>query len=261
MELIFPITLRCTKIDRMGLFGNLFNKKREPFELSNLKIDIHSHLIPGIDDGSRTMEESIAMLAKFESLGYEKVITTPHIMSEVYPNNSERILEGLDNVREHAQKLGLHIAIEAAAEYYFDETLEFRVKEKNFMTFGDGYVLVEFAFHNAPMFEDKLFFEMQMAGYKPVLAHFERYMYYLGSTERAQELKEKGVRIQMNLNSLTGHYGIEVKKQAERLIDAQLLDFVGTDCHRMDHLMLLEANLSNPYFYKLKELNLLNRLL
>jgi len=245
----------------MSLFERLFKKKLDPFELSDLKVDIHSHLIPGIDDGSRIMDESIAMLAKFESLGYQKVITTPHIMSEVYPNNSERILEGLEDVRENAQKLGLKISIEAAAEYYFDETLEFRVKEKNFMTFGENYVLVEFAFHNAPMFEERLFFEMQMAGYKPVLAHFERYMYYLGSVDKAAEYKEKGVCIQMNLNSLTGHYGLEVKKQAERLIDSGLIDFVGTDCHRMDHLMLLENNLSNPYMHKLKELPLRNRLL
>jgi protein-tyrosine phosphatase len=243
----------------MGLFGNFFKKQLEPYHCEDLQVDIHSHLIPGIDDGSRTMDESIAMLTKFQSLGYRKVITTPHIMSEVYPNNSERINEGLHELRESINKLGLTIEIDAAAEYYFDETLEFRLKEKNFMTFGDGYVLVEFAFHNAPMFEDKLFFEMQMAGYKPVLAHFERYMYYLGSTERAQELREKGVLIQMNLNSLSGHYGVEIKKQAERLIDAQLLDFVGTDCHRMDHLMLLETNLSNPYFHKLKDLELRNR--
>lgn len=245
----------------MGLFGSLFKKKLDPFQLSDLKVDIHSHLIPGIDDGARTMDESIAMLAKFESLGYKKVITTPHIMSEVYPNNSERIREGLDKVRENASQVGLSIEIDAAAEYYFDETLEFRVKEKNFMTFGDGFVLIEFAFHHAPMFEDKLFFDMQMAGYKPVLAHFERYLYYLGSTERALELREKGVKIQMNLNSLTGHYGNEVRKQAERLIDAELIDFVGTDCHRMHHLMLLESNLSNPYFHKLKDLELKNRML
>jgi tyrosine-protein phosphatase YwqE len=245
----------------MGLLGNLFKKKLDPYELADLRVDIHSHLIPGIDDGSRTMDESIAMLTKFQSLGYQKVITTPHIMSEVYPNNSERIREGLDKLRENASIVGLSIDIDAAAEYYFDETLEFRVKEKNFLTFGDGYVLIEFAFHNAPMFENKIFFDMQMAGYKPVLAHFERYMYYLGSLERAVAFREKGVSIQMNLNSLTGHYGIEVKKQAERLIDAQLLDFVGTDCHRMDHLMLLESNLSNPYFHKLKDLELKNRTL
>jgi protein-tyrosine phosphatase len=245
----------------MGLFGNFFKNKLDPYLLSDLNVDIHSHLIPGIDDGARTMDESIAMLTKFERLGYKKVITTPHIMSEVYPNNSERIIEGLHHVRENAVKLGLSIEIEAAAEYYFDETLEFRIKEKNFMTFGDNYVLVEFAFHNAPMFEEKLFFDIQMAGFKPVLAHFERYMYFLGSTDRAHELREKGVFIQMNLNSLTGHYGIEVKKQAERLINEQLIDFVGTDCHRMDHLMILESNLSNPHFHKLKDLNLKNRFL
>ena len=261
MASIVLIITKCTKTGKMGLFGAIFKKKPDPYQLADLRVDVHSHLIPGIDDGARTMDETMAMLAKFQSLGYKKVITTPHIMSEVYPNNSERIRSGLDLVRENSAKLGLTIDIEAAAEYYFDETLEFRVKEKNFMTFGDGYVLVEFAFHNAPMFEDRLFFEMQMAGYKPVLAHFERYVYFLGSTERVHEFKEKGVRIQMNLNSLTGHYGMDVKKQAERLIDAKLLDFVGTDCHRMDHLMLLQSNLSNPYFHKLKDLNLTNRLL
>ena len=88
----------------MTLLGGLFKKKLAPFDLSLIGIDIHSHLIPGIDDGSRTMDESIAMLAKFESLGYKKVITTPHIMSEVYPNNAERILEGLEHVRENARQ-------------------------------------------------------------------------------------------------------------------------------------------------------------
>lgn len=245
----------------MGLFGGLFKKNLAPFDLSLIGTDIHSHLIPGIDDGARTMDESIAMLAKFESLGYKKVITTPHIMSEVYPNNAERILEGLEHVRENAQKLGLNIEIEAAAEYYFDETLELRIKDKKLLTFGDNYVLTEFAFHNAPQFEGKLFFDMQMAGFKPVLAHFERYLYFLGSVEKAAEYREKGVNIQVNINSLSGHYGQEVKKQAQRLIDAELVDFIGTDCHRIDHLMLLEASLTSEYIHKLADLKLKNQTL
>lgn len=247
----------------MGLFGNLFSKSKslDPFDLSNIGVDMHSHLIPGIDDGSKSMDETIAMLAKLESLGYRKVITTPHVMNEVYPNTPEIIKEGLENVRSMAKQLKLDIEIEAAAEYYYDESLIEKTKNKSLLSFGDNYVLVEFAFQNEPQFEDQLFFEMQMQKYQPILAHFERYAYFLGSTEKAKEYREKGVNIQVNLNSLSGHYGPEVKKQAERLIDAGLVDFVGTDCHRIQHLLILEENLKNPYIHKLANLPLKNKLL
>jgi len=243
----------------MSLFSNLFKKKSlELFDLSIIGVDMHSHLIPGIDDGSRSMDETIAMLAKFESLGYKKIITTPHIMQEVYPNTSEIINQGLKQVQETAKSLGLSIEIEAAAEYYFDDHLIQLIKQKDILSFGQNYVLVEFSFHTPPIFEDQLFFEMQMAKYKPVLAHFERYPYFHDSLDKAREFRDKGVNIQVNLNSLTGHYGPQVRKQAEKLIDANLVDFVGSDCHRMQHLMILEEHLSNPYFHKLEKLILKN---
>ncbi len=243
----------------MSLFSTLFKKKSlELFDLSKIGIDMHSHLIPGIDDGSRSMDETIAMLAKFESLGYKKIITTPHIMQEVYPNTSEIINLGLKQVQETAKSLELSIEIEAAAEYYFDDHLIELIKHKDILSFGQNYVLVEFSFHTPPIFEDQLFFEMQMAKYKPVLAHFERYPYFHDSLDKAKEYREKGVNIQVNLNSLTGHYGPQVRKQAEKLIDANLVDFVGSDCHRMQHLMILEEHLSNSYFHKLEKLNLKN---
>lgn len=107
----------------MGIFGNLFKSREKlaPFDLGLIGVDMHSHLIPGIDDGAQTMDETIALLAKFESLGYKKVITTPHIMNEVYPNTKEIIISGLQNVREIAAQLGLSIQIEVAAEYYFED--------------------------------------------------------------------------------------------------------------------------------------------
>jgi protein-tyrosine phosphatase len=243
----------------MGFFSKILGKKTPPIDLSLVGTDMHSHLIPGIDDGARTMDETIAMLIKFEALGYKKVITTPHIMNEVYPNTPDTILSGLARVRSEIEKLGLGIQVEAAAEYYLDETLLSKIKDRSVLSFGDNYVLIEFSFHIPPVFEHELFFEMQMLNYKPVLAHFERYIYFHGDLDKAREYKEKGALIQLNLNSLSGHYGPDVKRQAERLIDAKLVDFVGTDCHRMDHLMLLEKNLSKPYFHKLMDLNLLNK--
>lgn len=247
----------------MSIFSKIFKKKAKPlppFDLSQLKVDMHSHLIPGIDDGSQSMDETIALLAKFESFGYKKVITTPHIMSDYYKNTPEIILGKLAEVQKTAKDLNLTIEIEAAAEYYFDETLlEKLAKNEKLLTFGDNYVLFEFSFHVEPPQIESLFFELITKGYKPVLAHFERYAFLFKTPEKANEWREKGVNIQMNLNSLSGHYGPEVKKCAETLIDNGWIDFVATDCHRMDHLMFLEKNLSRPYIHKLASLPLKNQ--
>lgn len=250
----------------MGFFERLFGKRQEevlpPIELSSFKCDMHSHLIPGIDDGSRSMDETIAMLAKFESLGYEKVITTPHVMGDFYKNTPKIILGGLENVRAMSQQLGLKIEVEAAAEYYYDESLMNKLNAKeSLLTFGDKFLLFEFSMMSKPDQIDDLFFQMLTQHYTPVLAHFERYTFLFGSVEKAIEWREKGINIQLNLNSLTGHYGPDVRKQAERLVDAGAIDFVATDCHRMDHLMILEKNLSLPYFHKVAQLQLKNTIL
>ena len=248
----------------MGFLNRLFGKKEEElpdFDLARIKTDMHSHLIPGIDDGSQSMDETIAMLAKFESLGYSKVITTPHIMSDSYPNTPEIILNGLEKVRNEMQRLGMKIQLDAAAEYYFDETLIPLIKNKELLTFGDNYVLIEFGFHTPPQYVDKVFFDLKTMGYRVVVAHFERYMYYLGNIDQAIEWREKGINIQLNLNSLSGNYGPAIKKQAEALIDAQAIDFVGTDCHRIEHLMILEESMNSKYFKKLGQIPLKNTII
>ena len=247
----------------MSFFSNLFHKKQpdlKDLDLSVFKTDIHSHLIPGIDDGAQNMDESIAMLAKFESLGYKKVVTTPHIMSDYFKNDSNTILDGLSRLNEVKDKLNLKIEVDAAAEYYYDETLLERLNNnEKLLTFGDNYVLFEFSFHTEPPEPEKLFFELLTKGYKPVLAHFERYLFLKGNIDRVFKWREKGVNIQLNLNSLTGHYGPQIKEQARALIDAEQVDFVGTDCHRMDHLLLLEKNLKLPYLHKLALFPLKNK--
>lgn len=244
----------------MGFLSNLFSKKEVllPINLSVLKTDMHSHLIPGIDDGSQSMDETIAMIAKFKELGYKKIITTPHIMSDFYRNTPEIILGGLAEVREELKRINLDIEIEAAAEYYFDETLFHTLESDSFLTFNKNHVLIEFSFSAEPQGHEKLFYDMRIKGYKPVIAHFERYIYFHGSIEKAQEWREKGMLIQMNINSIFGHYGPGVKKQGEKLIDSGQIDFIATDCHRIDHLNLLEQNLSNKYLRKVIELPLHN---
>jgi tyrosine-protein phosphatase YwqE len=246
----------------MGILKSLFSSKsnKTPFDLSDLKTDVHSHLIPGIDDGSQSMEETIGMLLKFVDLGYQKVITTPHIMQDHYPNTSEIIKKGLEEVRQEIDKLNIPISIEASAEYYFDEFLFKKIKEGDILTFGDSYVLFELSFVSKPHNLDQLIFDFKTNNYTPILAHYERYPYlYDRGMEYVEQLKEKGLKIQVNLNSLTGHYGKAVQKQAELLIDSKLVDLVGTDCHRIEHLEILRTNLKSEYFHKLKDLDLLNR--
>lgn len=240
------------------MLKNIF-QKRKKIDLSELHTDVHSHLIPGIDDGAKTMEHSIEMLLKFQELGFKKVITTPHILSDFYPNTPQIILNGYQKVKEELKKQGIAIAFEAAAEYFYDDHLMSEIDLDTVLKFNRNHVLFEFSFHTEPVQVDELLFKIQSKGLVPVLAHYERYAYCLGNMKMAEELREKGCLIQMNLTSLTGHYGPAIKKTAESLIKHKLVNLVGTDCHRIEHLHLLENNLEQQYFHKLLDLDLLNR--
>ena len=244
----------------MSFLKNLFSStSKTAFDLGQFEVDMHSHLIPGIDDGSPSMDHSIALLAKFEQLGYRKVITTPHILNDVYPNTAENILSGLANVQEEIKRLGLKIEIEAAAEYYCDESFLPLIERNEILSFGSNFVLMEFGFLSPSQYEAQALFNLQVAGYVPVIAHYERYPYYFGDFKKVDALRERNIQIQVNLNSLTGHYGPGVKKMAEQLIKNKQVDFLGTDCHRMEHLTLLENKLNLSIFKDIEALHLKNK--
>ena len=248
----------------MNFFSKLFSSspKMGMADLSVLKTDVHSHFIPGIDDGAQTMEESVALVKALRDLGYEKIITTPHVMSDYYKNTPDIILAGLEKLREAVKEAGIEIEIDAAAEYYLDYDFELKIAEKRLLTFGKNHVLFELPFLSPPENLNKAVFEMQTNGYKPILAHPERYSFWYKDFEKFVELKEKGVLFQMNLNSLTGHYSIDTKKIAERMIDENMIDLLGTDCHNMNHVGLLHSCLSEKYLHKiLQKEDLLNRIL
>lgn len=235
----------------MSWINKIFKKQEilgPPLDLSWIGIDMHSHLIPGIDDGVQTMDEALAMVSKMESLGYKKLITTPHIKMDMFPNTEDDIKRRFEDVQETLLKTDLSIEMEVAAEYFLDDTMLTKIENKQLLSFGkEKFVLVEFSFNHPPAFEKEMFNRMLDAGYKPILAHFERYMYFLGGIEMALEYRSLGVNIQLNLNSLSGVYGNDIKIQGEKMLDDFVVDFVGTDAHRMDHLILLEKNLSLSY--------------
>lgn len=239
----------------MGIFGNIFGGKKkekdlEPADLSVLGVDVHSHLIPGIDDGAKDLEDSLNLLAEFEALGYKKVITTPHIMSDYYRNTPEIILDGLEKVRKAKSDRGLKIEIDAAAEYNLDADFLPKIEEGKLLTFGDNYVLFELPFLSEPPMTNDVIWKLQMKGYKPVLAHVERYGFWHQQWDKITALKDRGVYIQLNINSLTGHYGPDVKAIAEKLVDNNLVDLVGSDCHNLNHIGLMNKARCKPHLHK-----------
>jgi len=246
----------------MSWLSNLFKKEPalEPADLSLLKTDVHSHLIPSIDDGSKSLEDSINMIRTFKEMGYQKIITTPHVMSDFYKNTPETILGGLEKVKNELKRQNIDIEVEAAAEYYLDETLEPQVKGGKLLTFGKNYLLFELPFMSEPPNLASFIFELQTNGYTPILAHPERYGFYYKEFEKYKELSEKGVHLQLNILSLVGHYGPEAQKIAERLIDEGLITFLGSDCHNVMHQQGLQLARTKPYFHKLLTSGMLKNL-
>lgn len=244
----------------MSFLSKLFGSEtvKEKFDYGTLKTDIHSHLIPGIDDGSQSMEETLEMLRYFKKLGYQKVITTPHVMIDYYKNNPETILGGLENVKAAIKKENIDIEIEAAAEYYLDDHFMQLIKEKNLLTFGEDHVLFEISFNAEPPNVKEAIFNLVTSGYKPVFAHVERYPFYEKKLDKVRDFKARGALIQLNINSLSGNYGPGVKKMAVQMIENDLVDVVGSDCHRLEHLKSLESLKNNKYIHQINTDRLLN---
>lgn len=212
-------------------------------DFSLLKTDMHSHLIPGIDDGAPDIQTSLALIKGMAALGYTKLITTPHVLWDMYKNTREVILAGLDQLREAVMSEGIHVELQAAAEYFLDDHVEGLLKKgEPLLTISGNKVLVEFSLAHAPMSLKDILFEMQMQGYQPVIAHPERYIYLQHNKEFFDELKQAGCLFQLNLLSLGAHYGRTVNELAQHLIKKGYYDLAGTDLHHGRHL----AGLQNP---------------
>ena len=210
-------------------------KKRGPV----LKVDLHSHFIPAIDDGSQSMEESLSLLKGMEALGYEKVITTPHIMIDVYRNTPQIIKEGLVSLRKAAKAEGIKLNIETAAEYYLDEGFYDHLHSDEVMSIKGKYLLFETSYVSKPLQIEEMIFEISAAGYTPLMAHPERYRYVSDPLKEYGRWKELGVLFQLDLNSLGGHYGKDAKKKAEILSNNGMIDFLGSDVHHLKQTKFL----------------------
>ncbi|GIU00518.1 capsular polysaccharide biosynthesis protein [Sulfurovum sp. TSL6] len=232
-----------------------FKKQKEKKRGPVLKVDLHSHFIPGIDDGSQSMEESLSLLKGMESLGYEKVITTPHIMIDVYRNTPQIIKEGLVSLRKAAKAEGIKLEIEAAAEYYLDEGFYDHIRSDEVMSIDGKYLLFETSYVSKPLQIEEMIFEISAAGYIPLMAHPERYRYVSDPLKEYGRWKELGVLFQLDLNSLGGHYGKDAKKKAEILSDNGMIDFLGSDVHHLKQTKFLDDVFQRENYTKVWENN------
>jgi len=224
------------------------------FDYSILHTDMHSHLLPGIDDGARDMEGSIELIRGMAALGYKKLITTPHIMWDMYQNTPAIINEKLDKVRAELAKEGIEVELQAAAEYFLDEHVENLLQKKEkLLTVKDNMVLTEFSMIHQPMGVKEILFEIQMQGYQPIIAHPERYAYLERNKGFYNELKDLGCLFQLNILSLGGGYGKAVSELAQYLLKNDFYSFAGTDLHHSRHLDALHNPALASQLLKLQE--------
>lgn len=221
------------------------------------KADMHSHLLPGIDDGVKTLEDAKATILALMKHGYTRFITTPHIMSDTYKNSAATILPKLELVRNYLSEEKIPVTIEAAAEYYLDDVLMDKVeRNEKLLTFSGKYLLFETNYMVEPLALKDFIFKATSQGYQIVLAHPERYLFM--TAKKAAELNDKGVILQLNLLSLSGFYGKPVQRMAEQLITSKLIRMIGTDCHSALQAEAMGKAIRTKAFKKALDLPLLN---
>jgi protein-tyrosine phosphatase len=239
----------------MGIFSK--NKTYHP-DFSALRVDLHSHVLPGLDDGSPSMTESLNMLNEMVKAGFSKIITTPHVNSDVYPNTKEKILGQLHHLREVVAEAKIPVEIEASGEYHMDYEFLNKVQSGEVIPFGSkNYLLVELPFQKPAFSYDEILYQVQLAGYEVIIAHPERYTWLMGNMKLYGGMKDRGMFFQINLNSLNGWYGFPVKMAAHQLIDARMIEFAGSDAHHTGNIIELSKLLQNRHFDKLITGNML----
>lgn len=217
-------------------------------------VDIHSHLLPGIDDGARTFADSLRLTKALQSFGVTQIITTPHIIQHVWDNSQEDI-EALSTItKSNLETENILIPFKAAAEYLMDDQFVRLFQSKNLLTLKDNYVLVEMSYINAPIQLYTILFDLQVAGYTPILAHPERYLFYQNNFDEYKKLKRAGCLFQLNLLSVVGYYGALINKTAEKLLSQGLYDYVGSDVHHDNHITAFSQKVSIKDTLPLKEI-------
>ena len=230
-----------------------FQKKKEPLYrgFSWLHQDIHSHLLPGIDDGSPDVDTSLQLLKSLSDAGIKRFVCTPHVIGDMFRNTPETINAALGKLQKAVKQQGLDVEISAAAEYMLDDHfMELLRNKAPLLCVYKNHILTELSYSTMPEKLDEISFEINVNNYQPIMAHPERYRYYHNNYDAYRRMKELGFLLQVNLLSLTGYYGKSVAKAAKYIVENDLADFVGSDLHHFNHLNVLTDVKSIALFEK-----------
>ena len=236
----------------MGMLS-IFQKKTYLADLIGGITDFHNHILPGIDDGAKTNTDSQEMMDEFRNLGIKQVVPTPHVITDIYPNTSEDIKRTFQELKSSTKD---DFLLRASAEYMLDQHFLQLLKNEELLKLSGESILVEMYYLQQPINLYEILFSIQNHSYKPILAHPERYPYLHGkSLQRYEDLKNRGCKLQLNMLSLSGHYGDGVQRTAFRLIENGLIDYLCTDAHRLEHLQKLKMiKISKKHFEPVKKI-------
>ena len=206
----------------------MYSRKQEKKRM----IDIHSHILPNIDDGAKNTEMSLEMAQSYIENGYTEVIATPHWIEYGGTPKRERVIEVLSSFKKRLEVEGIDLKIHLGNEFFITPNLLQYIEEKEGATLNNSdYVLVELPMREYPQYVESVLFDLQLKGYRPIIAHPERYSFYREDPNRLGKLISKGIYAQMNFPSIAGQYGKEVQKSAEIFLKHNLIHLAGTDSH------------------------------
>lgn len=193
-------------------------------------IDIHSHLLPGVDDGAGDLEESLAMARIYVEEGFAEVVVTPHWIDDRI--DLHRYHQAFSLLEDELRKRDMPLELSMGHEFFVTLGLAEKIEEGWGKTLGDSpYVLVEFPMFEKAPYLDRVLYELLLKGYQPIIAHPERYGYVIENPNLLLEWIQKGIRVQMNIPSLIGRHGKKVRKTAEILLEHDMVHFLATDSH------------------------------
>ncbi len=206
-------------------------------------IDIHSHILPGIDDGAKTMGHSLELLTNMYKLGIRNFVCTPHVIEGVWENSTENILSTFNELKSVVEQTpslrGVNLRV--AAEYMMDENFEKLLQNNDLLPIKDNKVLVEMSYLAPPANLFEIIAQIQVKGYVPILAHPERYKSFHQDLSVYEQLKKAGCMFQLNMISLSNYYGKDVHESAVWLLRNNMIDFIGSDLHHMKHMEVIES--------------------
>ena len=229
----------------------LFRKKTNTIPTLPYTTDIHSHLIHGVDDGSKDIETSIQLIKKMKSWGVERIITTPHRTDETFENSVEIIEPKYLEIVKRLKDESIDIDFNYSFEYRMDEGF-LKLRYKHLLKpLKDKYLLVENSFIQPLWNLDDLIFDLKLKGFFPILAHPERYNYYHSNKQIYKHLKSLEVLFQVNVLSLSGCYGKEVQDVSIWLLKNNMVDYLSTDLHHRNHVAALDQFLVSSQYKKM----------